>query len=269
MVSPDGLERKYKVLASNVKTLRLHKQIAAAIVFCMIGLIVVVPSLLTALNIPTKDLAYGFIGSFIVVFIALFLVMVRSNKYVLEKDDMMFFRFYDSYFKSLTYVDAKSNQTKKEAKESIRRLFRHIDSWSESAPSQLIIIPISISKKIQEKVIPLLEEDNIEAISKFANHLSNFVFAIPNGVLITALTNLDVNLGHLDEPIKPKTIRGKDGIFHQYPYLKFICLGIMAGTLLYLTLSYNGADQSQAIGFSVATSVGITMGLPNLIRYKK
>lgn len=270
MTFPDGLERRYKVLSSNTNKLRLHKKITVVLTIILIGAMVgLTPISSTVLKTPTINFAYVFIGIFMAIFVGIFVLMARSNKYILEKDDLTFFRFYDAYLKSLTYVDAKSDQTKKEAQDSIRRLVSHIDSWIENSPSQLMTLPISINKKIQEKIISLIEEDNKDAISRFTNHLFNFVLALSNNSITQALINLDANLGNLEEPRKSKISEEKEGLFHQYPYLKFVCLGILAGTLLYSALSFTDAVPSQAIGFSVATGVGITMGLPNLIKYKK
>lgn len=119
----------------------------------------------------------AFISSFGFLITAIFL-MIIANRSLSNKEDFLFFRCYDLYIKLQTCVDAKTKHANKKSRDSMGEISYYVGLWASNAPSVISRIPNPISKKLDEKLLPLVKENKFQEISSFANSVFNITLTL-------------------------------------------------------------------------------------------
>jgi hypothetical protein len=225
-----GLETRYQTLLSINNKLHLYKNVVGILTIPMIGSIFLPISLSN--NLPTNPLII-LIGPFAVMILQIALVM-RSNKYVMKKGDLTFFRLYDAYHKLRTYRDAKTIEIPKEnARTSIILLANHVATWAASVPESILKLPNTISKNLKEKLLPLINDKEIDTISSFIDiTLFNAIFQMPeNGPTLETLERINNGLESLPSSKELLKVKKKRRIGTKNLKLSFIIGGIVVYVL--------------------------------------
>src|SRR5256885_1550206 len=99
-LNPEGLETRYQSLLSLNNKLAKIRILSLIPVFLMIGTLFSMTYIASAIGLDPK---YAITIPLIFVIIVVF-VLIRSNKYIMKKDDYLFFAFYDVYKKLKTFA---------------------------------------------------------------------------------------------------------------------------------------------------------------------
>ena len=190
-MNPDSMENRYQSLLSINKKFKQYNRAVAIFITIALGFFLSTSQISKLFNINFELL--------ILVAVVFMLILVgfmsKSNKFRMKTDDRVFFRFYDTFKKSQIFIDAKNENSKKNASDSVMLLANYVESWTANAPDALSKIPSSISKNLKERMLPLINEERTNEISSFVNRLFNMLLGISNsGLTQDLLKSLDDTL---------------------------------------------------------------------------
>lgn len=111
------------------------------------------------------------LGVFIAFVIIIVVLSPRQKNFVVENHELIFYNFYKFYQE----LEELSKNNSKDAKKEIKTFSNFVKNWVwEDAPKGIHELPNSISKSLEEDIIPLIERNNKPEIENLKNYFLEF-----------------------------------------------------------------------------------------------
>ena len=189
-------------------------------------------------------------------------MLKKGNALKIQTKEKNFLIFWKAYKMLEKFHERRTDEDMKNAKKSINRIESMFSGWfSESAPKSISGITAPITDNLSGKIIPLIKEKNYQQISSLATGFMNIALQLYNKEIDEDfLKQFKERLESFPEPTTKGTHEIiKESKWQKYPILKVFWIGIIAGVILYLTLtSYMGMEPGQALLGSFIGGVGLT-----------
>ena len=263
-ITKDDLNKKAKAFNSDrLKDERINK---IGSIF-LIGGIFALLAVLANYETPNDP---KFVWGSIVLVIGIigFIISLKISTRPLEKKEIIFLKFYNTFQKINEYKYRDSKQDTKKYRTNIIELASFIGGWTRnSAPTDLSELPYSISSNLKKNIVSIIKENNskeIEILIKLLEKMMMFTYdQEPTAQLLRAF-NEDISEFEYLEDKKIKEEKTTNNLL-----LKLIWIPPLAGIIFYfILLEANPTDIQSALGYSVPLSVVILIALVTLVRRK-
>ena len=257
---PQQVRTSYDILLGRVKRQKRFTQIGR-ILFLIgifsggIGMIMISPE-----NRISSAIAAGSALSCILLGLGL---LEKGSKRIFDKRKRIFYAFYHAYECMRTYTGIESDNKQKERKNTVyafNGLSRVIKSWvDERSPDCFATLPRSISEKINQGLLPLIQQNKSDEITKlkiFRDFMYDFTLKVyDNDPSMDDLRQLDKQLEVFSK--LPEAEITKEKFFKKYPLIKSITIGGICSFGLYLTLTFSELQWGASLLGSVTVGVAI------------
>ena len=267
----EAIETRYKSLLSiNNKFERYKKFMSAPFIIMFVGMFSI-PAIFSKSEIY---LPYLMISLMIAVVISMILIGRKQNKYVMKRDDYVFFTFYNVYDKMKAFSYSKTNENFNSVMKSIKKLSDYVGQWAPKAPEVISKLPNSINQNLISKLAPLIKEEyerggQIQTIGALNQAMMNMIYSISSaGLTLQALQRLDELLVSLPESKMTLTVQ-KEPIYLKYPILKFMIPPICGIILFYVFNSADPTHLQTTLGFTLSISTAVLLAVIQLSRNNK
>lgn len=253
-VSVRDLDRKYSNLARDFKNNALLRSITSVLL-----LVVILGVLILVMRYP---LSYdnAFVISLIIIVptfsISIAILIVKARKLSHGKKDRLFLKIFDVHQKLQIFLDSQNDKNNDKAQESISDLADYVEGWTTySAPKSISNLPESIGTNLRKKALPLVKTKSIQEIKNLKALIFTFASTYNEEPTLENLSSFNYALDAF--PKITEVEKKSEGIFSKKPLLKPITIGTIFWIIFFSVLLSFGVNVGQALGFSVASSIGL------------
>lgn len=262
-ISQEDLDNKSKALRSDKRRRGIKFNIMMPLV--MLGIFGVVFVFTNLENTNESSFIAGLIA--LVGAIIGTIILIRLPTRFLEKKEIIFLEFFQTYQKISEYKYRDSNVDTKKYENAVDDLAYFIGRWNRSgSPTAISELPDSIRSNLRKKIIPMIESNDSKKIEQFTNQLEKIVFFTYNEEPTAQL------LRAFDEVISEVEIKDTEKAKEKPPtnlFLKLVWLSPISGIIFYFILNYVDPEQLHAsLGYSVTTAVAVLIAIIALVKRK-
>lgn len=199
----------------------------------------------------------GVIASLVIALIMIIALLSKIRGMRIKKKELIFWYFGKTHESLQTFLDVQTKENNKNIQESFSDLANYIVDWTSiTAPKALSKLPNSIVDNLKERIIPLIKARSINDLKQLKDLIYEFLVSIYENEPDTKnLTSLNYELESF--PKITEVEERIESIFYKKPLLKPIIISIIFSMIFFGILILLQAPIWQAVGFSIASAIGI------------
>lgn len=263
-ISKEDLDNKSKALRSDKRRRSIKFNMMTPLV--LLGIFGVVIVFTNLENTNESSFIFGLIpllGAIIGT-----IILIRLPTRFLEKKEIIFLEFFQTYQKISEYKYRDSNVNTGKYENAVDDLAYFIEDWTRSgSPTAISELPDSIRSNLRKKIIPMIKSNDSKKIEQFTNQLEKVVFFSyneePTAQLLRAFNEV-ISEVEIKDTEKAKEEKSPRNLF-----LKLVWLSPISGIILYFILNYVDPELIHAsLGYSVTTAVAVLIIIVTLVKRK-
>ena len=211
--------------------------------------------------VPKEFRWESLIIAFIILPIGIY-IWKKAGKLKLETNENNFLIFWKTYKMLEKFSERKKDVDMNNAITSVNKIKDIFSDWfTDVTPKSISTLTDPIVDNLNNKIIPLVEEKNFPEISSLSTGCMNEALNLyKKEIDQDFLKRFQERLDGFPEPAKKEVIEiKKPSRWQEYPILKVFWIGIVAGIILFFSLTtYMEMDSGQALIGSFMGGIGLT-----------
>jgi len=255
------VKSSYDTLLSKYKWQRAFKFLGPRLFVASILIVISFIVLTKFLNIPLVE---PITAVLVVLTLGGLFLMTLGDREIFKKRQKQFFTIMYCYYRLSKYVGIEGLGSKKERKASIqacKELSEFVGDWVDVyAPESISKTSFSISKQIDQGLIPLIKQKDSESnkIKIFKDFLYDYAFRIyDSDPSLQDLEDLDIQLKNFTLLPEAESPKESPKFYQNLSTLKIIAVGGFVSTGLYFILEQSELGWGGALLGSLLTGFGL------------